>query len=189
MRTHVPPAAGRHQAEVPERLTTVEVGWACIFAGLIAGLYASVPSIDLWLVLAVAVAIVLLPATKLRMRAVDWGALLLAAFEIPSLLLSQYRANSTRTSGAIAIAVLVYFAIRLTVRAPLQVASLAGVLGLGGAWLAFSGLRQFDAQTKLLSAAGLTDLVAFRSRLMSPPCSLMTSPKPGQVTPNQTHLR
>jgi O-antigen ligase len=102
------------------------------------------------------------------MRGADWGMLLILALEIPSLLSSQYRANSIRTSWAVMIAVLVYYAVRLTVRTPLQIACLSGLLGLGGGWLALSGVRQFDKNAKLLGAAGFTNLVAFRSRLFSP---------------------
>ena len=42
------------------------------------------------------------------MRAVDWAALALLAFEIPSLLFSQVRANSVRATEAVALSVLTY---------------------------------------------------------------------------------
>ncbi len=51
----------------------------------------------------------------------------------------------------------------------LQAASFSGLLGLGGGWLALSGLSQFHENANRLGAVGLTDLVAFRSRLITPP--------------------
>jgi hypothetical protein len=103
------------------------------------------------------------------MRSLDWCALAIAAAEIPSLIFSQYRANSIRTSWAVLISVLVYYAVRLTIKTAPQVALLSGLLGLGGAWLALTGLGQFQTHASELAGAGLTDLVAFRSRLMTPP--------------------
>ena len=103
------------------------------------------------------------------MRAVDWSVLLLAAFEIPSLLFSQYRANSIRATIAIGIFALAYCTVRLAIRSSLQVAVFSGLLGLGGGYLASSGLSQFHENANRLGAVGLTNLVAFRSRLISPP--------------------
>ena len=51
----------------------------------------------------------------MRMRTADWAALALLAFEVPSILFSQYRANSIRASEVVALSVLVYFALRLLV--------------------------------------------------------------------------
>jgi len=153
----------------PTGRAVVELAWACVLAGLIAGLYQTAPIVDRLLVLAALIAVVFFAMKDLRMRAVDWGVLLTGAYEIPSLLFSQYRANSIRTAWAIAISVLAYFAIRATFRSALQIVAFSSLLGLGGAWLAVSGLHQFDANTKLLAGVGLTDPVAFRSRLMSPP--------------------
>jgi tetratricopeptide (TPR) repeat protein len=84
-------------------------------------------------------------------------------------LFSQYPANSVRTAWSVLIAALVYYAVRLTVQRGPAAALLSGLLGLGGAWLAFTGLGQFQAQVRQLANVGLTDLIAFRSRLMSPP--------------------
>jgi O-Antigen ligase len=112
--------------------------------------------------------VLLISTATLRMRTVDWTALAIFAFEIPSVLFSQHRVNSVRASEAVAISVLVYFVLRLTIHTRLRTAWLAGLLGLGGAWLAFSGILQFVAGTEPLAEAGLTDLVAFRSRLIHP---------------------
>ncbi len=70
------------------------------------------------------------------MRAVDWSVLLLAAFEIPSLLFSQYRANSIRVTVTIMIFALTYTAVGSAIRSNLQAAFFSGLLGLGGGWLA-----------------------------------------------------
>jgi tetratricopeptide (TPR) repeat protein len=104
--------------------------------------------------------------TQLRM--VDWAALVLLAFEIPSLFFSQVRANSARASEVVAIAVVVYFLLRLLLRTPLGSAWLAALLGLCGAWLGISSILQFKMGTEQLSAVGLTDFIAFRSRFIHP---------------------
>jgi tetratricopeptide (TPR) repeat protein len=99
---------------------------------------------------------------------VDWVALALLAFEIPSLFISQYRANSVRASEVVALAVLVYFVLRLAMRVPARAAWLAAVAGLGGTWLGFSGILEFKSGAEQLTAVGLTDFVAFRSRFIHP---------------------
>lgn len=169
--TGIAAAKTRKNSETRSNHTSAgaETVWACVVAILIACLYADSPSLHLWLVLAVVPGVLLLPRTRLGMRAVDWGILLVCAFEIPSLLFSQYRANGIRSSWAVAIAVLVYFAVRFTIRKPIQTACLSGVLGLGGAWLALSGWRQFADNARLLSESGFSNMVAFRSQLISPP--------------------
>jgi O-antigen ligase len=103
-----------------------------------------------------------------QIRAVDCAALALLAFEVPSLLSSQDRANSIGAAEVVALSVLVYFALRLLVHAPLRAAWLAALVGLGSAWMAFVGVRQFAAGAEQLTAVGLTDLLAFRSRLLQP---------------------
>jgi hypothetical protein len=110
----------------------------------------------------------LISMAKVRMRAVDWAALALLAFEAPSLLYSQDRANSVRASEVLALAVLAYFGLRLLARAPLRAAWLAALAGLGGAWLSLSGIVEFKAGTERLAAVGLTNFVAFRSSLIYP---------------------
>ncbi len=98
----------------------------------------------------------------------DWAVLALLAFEVPSLLFSQYRANSVGASEMVALSVLAYFALRLLMRMPLRAAWLAALVGIGGSWLALSGIHQFVAGAQQLSAVGLTDLLAFRARLIHP---------------------
>jgi tetratricopeptide (TPR) repeat protein len=104
----------------------------------------------------------------MRVRTIDWAALALLIFEIPSVLFSQYRANSIRASEVVALSVLVYFALRVLMRAPQRAAWLAALLGLGGAWLAVTGILEFKAGTEQLAAVGLTEFVAFRSRFIHP---------------------
>ena len=148
---------------------SVEIVWPFILAILILSLYSGSSGLGLWLVLIVAIAIVELSPAHIHMRPVDWSVLLISVFEMPSILVSQYRANSVRTTAAVLVSALVYYAVRITIRTPRQIAYLSGILGLGGAWLALSGLNKFNADAKFLSQVGLTDLVAFRSRLMSVP--------------------
>src|SRR5438270_581022 len=109
-----------------------------------------------------------MPATTLRMRRVDWVLLAIFGFEVPSLWFSQYRANSVAAYETVAFAALAYFLTRLTIHTRLRIALLAGLIGLGGAWLAFSGILQFINGTEPLAAVGLTEFVAFRSRLIHP---------------------
>jgi hypothetical protein len=102
------------------------------------------------------------------MKKADWSALGLLAFEIPSFFLSQYRANSARTTEAIILAVLIYFVVRLLVSTPTRKIGLVGLLSVGGCWLTLSGIRGFISGTGRLAQVGLTDFVAFRSRLVNP---------------------
>ncbi len=157
------------RAEQNTRNLYVEIAWVGILAGLLAALYSTASGITLWIAAILLAALLFLPAKPIRMRAVDWSVLLLAAFEIPSLLFSQYRSNSIRGTIAITIFVLVYFAARLAIRSNLQVAVFSGLLGLGGAYMASSGLSQFHENASRLGTAGLTNLVAFRSKLITPP--------------------
>jgi hypothetical protein len=103
-----------------------------------------------------------------QLRPVDWAALTLLGFEVPSLWFSQYRANSVWAAQSVAVAVLVYFLLRLLMPVPVRAAWLSAVLGLSGAWLASVGILQFAAGTEQLAAVGLTDFVAFRSRFIHP---------------------
>ena len=113
-------------------------------------------------------AVRLLSAFTIRVRPVDWAALALLAFEVPSLRFSQDPANSVGTSEVVALSVVAYFASRLLLRVPFRAAWLAALVGLGGAWLASVGIHQFADNAGQLAAAGLTDLVSFRSRLLQP---------------------
>jgi hypothetical protein len=143
--------------------------WAAVLAIVVAGLYSSSASVTL--LIAILVLGMLLPLAKkdVRFRAVDWAALSIGGFEIPSLLFSKYRAGSVFTALAVTIFVMTYFVVRLTVRTAVQIVILSGLLGVGGACLAIFGLSQFNEEVKTLAEVGLTNLVAFRSRLFVPP--------------------
>jgi O-antigen ligase len=132
-------------------------------------MYSTAADISLWIAAILLAALLFLPTEPIRMRAVDWSVLLLAAFEIPSLLFSEYRANSIRVTVTTMIFVLTYSAVRLGIQSNLQAATFSGLLALGGGWLALSGLSQFHENANRLGEAGLTNLVAFRSMLISPP--------------------
>jgi O-antigen ligase len=160
---------GGHNSRALARNLYAELSWACILAGLTAGLYSSSTDNKLWIYAILLATMVFLPARGGRMHPIDWTVLLLCAFEVPSVLFSQYRANSIRATIAIAVFALMYCVTRLAIRTGLQVAAFSGLLGLGGSYLACSGLSQFHENVKHLSAAGLTNLIAFRSRLISPP--------------------
>ena len=154
---------------IPNPSLGMEVVWVCAAAGMIACLYAATPNVDIWLAVTVLCTAVI-PSTRIkRMRAVDWALLAICGYEVLSLWFSQYRANSVYACWTVGLSALLFLGIRLATRTPLQVVAFAGLVGLGGAGLALSGLFQFDHNVTLLQEAGLTDLVGFRSRLMSPP--------------------
>lgn len=145
------------------------ISWICAPVILIAVLYTGGAGMVLWSPIIASASILVLPTTRVKMRAVDWTVLLIVALEMPSVLFSQYRANSLQTAGLIALSATVYWIVRLTVRTPEQAALFSGLLGFGGAWLAVSCLHRFVESAKFLRDAGLYDLIAFRSQLMTVP--------------------
>lgn len=98
----------------------------------------------------------------------DWAALSLLAFEAPSLLFSQYRANGVGGAEVVALSVLVYFAARFLIRSPLLACWLSALVSLLGTCLACVGIHQFALRSEQLAAISLTNFVAFRSRLIAP---------------------
>ncbi len=94
--------------------------------------------------------------------------LALLFYEISSIMSSQDRANSVGASEAVVLSVLAYFFARLLARASAPAAWLAGLVALGGVWLAWTATAQFAKGTQRIASIGLTDLVAFRSRLLEP---------------------
>lgn len=158
-----------HRPESLARDMYVEFGWVCILAGSAAGLFFTSTSLTLWISITILAVLACLSAKKIQIGLVDWSVLLLCAFEIPSALFSQYRANSIRLSMGIVFFSLIYFVVRLTLRTLAQIASLSSLLGLGGACLALYGLSQFNKNVKVFGAVGLKSLIAFRSQLISPP--------------------
>jgi O-antigen ligase len=134
-------------------------------------LYAGLGSVALPLAVALAAGAAFLPGSPVRMLAPDWAALTLAAYEIPSLLLSQYRANSVLMSWTMLLAVLVYFAVRLTILKAPQKALFSALVASGGVWLALSAIGGFRENAQRLQSAGLADPVAFRARLIPAPAT------------------
>jgi len=157
--------AGRRRS-LPEAFAW---SWPAAVSVAVAALYFDVAAVGCFLALGLFAAVGLRPAGKVSTHAVDLCVLAISASEVPSLLLSQYRANSVRTAWSVLVAALIYYTVRLTIQRGPAATVLSGLLGPGGAWLAFTGLGQFRAQARELAVVGLTDLVAFRSRLMSPP--------------------
>jgi len=153
------------------RRTFIDLGWACIFAILVVGLYFRIASFGLLVSLVLLVALVALAPTELPMQAVDWSLLLVVSFEIATLPFSQYSANSIRISVMVALSALMFVGVRLTMRKSIQVFVLGGALGLCGAWLALNAIAQFGAEARRFEDAGFPDLLAFRSRLITPPAS------------------
>jgi O-antigen ligase len=141
---------------------------------LVAAQYSSTNGIALWISSIFLAVTLLLPTKTVQLRAVDWSVLLLGAFEMPSLLFSQFRANSIRGTVTVAIFVLTYYAVRLTIQTTMQRVFLSGLLGLGGGCLALSGASQFDEHVKVFAKTGLTNLVVFRSKLITPPSPWIT---------------
>jgi O-antigen ligase len=146
----------------------VAIGWACLLAGLVAVMYYASPKSQLLLSFVVLVAIFPFAQVNAQMHAVDWCMLLVEIYEVLAVLLSQYRANSISTMLPIAVAVLLYFVVRLTIRTRIQIAWFSGLLGLVGAALAILAFVQFAHNSKRLGDVGLINLLAFRSRLISP---------------------
>ncbi|MHB8753411.1 MAG: O-antigen ligase family protein [Candidatus Acidiferrales bacterium] len=165
-RTHVEAVRGPNSLASPHFLGTA---WTLLFAGLLAALYFSSSVVTLWFSLIAFVVVALLAPIGVPTRTVDWILLLVLVYEIPSLLFSEYRANSIRETQTILIASLAFYCVRLTLRKPLQIVCLSAVLGLLGASLSLSAVRQFVLNAKRLHEAGFANLLAFRTRLMTPP--------------------
>jgi O-antigen ligase len=103
------------------------------------------------------------------LRPLDWAVLLVLVYEVPSLLLSRYPANGLRAATTVCVAGLLYFLVRLVVRTSRQAVLMAALVGAGGVALAGFALMQFNEQVHLLKANSLTEIVAFRAKLIAPP--------------------
>lgn len=146
-----------------------QAGSVVILTSAIAALYLELPKVELF-VMAIMLAALLpyLTSSSVLMRPCDWNLVLLLASEVPSLLFSQDRANSIRTTEAIIIAVAVFFAIRVAVRSAWQVACLSALLALAGCCIALPEMAEFHRSAVALSQGGFSTLVAFRSNLITP---------------------
>jgi hypothetical protein len=146
-----------------------EIAFPALLAILVGALYWKPASAAIWLAALSLVGIFFLASKKMRLRAIDLCAGLILVYELASLAFSHYAASGVFALRSLALAVALFLTVRLTIRTPLQVACLSGVLGLGGAASCFAGMRQFGPNVERLAQIGLTDLVAFRSRLVIPP--------------------
>lgn len=101
------------------------------------------------------------------MQLSDWSVLAILTFEVLAQMCSQYRANSAYCQEGVAVAVAVYFAVKLTAEMPMQAWWTSGLFSIAATWLAISGIRQFANSAARISKVELVDLVAFRSVLIS----------------------
>jgi O-antigen ligase len=106
---------------------------------------------------------------KARANSLDWAMLLVAVYEIPSLLLSHYPANGIQTTTIILLAVSCYLLTRLIAPTLRRDLVLPGLVGVGGVALACFAVGQFNHRVHSLRENGLTDIVAFRAWLITPP--------------------
>jgi len=95
--------------------------------------------------------------------------LLVLVYEIPLLLFSRYPANGLRGATTVCAAALFYLLARLVVRTSRQTVLIAALVGAGGVALACFAVAQFNEQVHLLNANGLSQIVAFRAKLIMPP--------------------
>jgi O-antigen ligase len=117
---------------------------------------------------ALLVATIVVSKVATRMRALDWAVTSVGVYEIASLFVSTYRANSIWYAEIVVIAVLMYLVVRLAIAADWQALIVAGLIGAGGAYLAWTALIDFHSHLSALRDVGLTGIVAFRSRLIAP---------------------
>jgi len=108
-------------------------------------------------------------APRELMRAFDWMVLLIGVYEAVGLLLSGYRANSVWYMESTTLAVLCYLLVRVAIKSIQQSLVPAGLIGLGGACLAWMANIQFASNVSAMRSIGLIGVVSFRSRLITPP--------------------
>lgn len=151
------------------RQPRVEIVWTLAFGSLLFGLYTHATWIYFGLAIVALSGIALLASKKQQMRGVDFVVLLICAFELFSFCVSQYHSNSIYQAWTVCMAALAYLVVRLVVRTPTLIVCLSGLLGVGGACLGLSGMIRFNENVRLLTESGLSNLLAFRSQLFSPP--------------------
>lgn len=171
-RTAVAKSSGRARRAVAVRppvtarwfLTVQAVG----VAGLLVAAYFR--SLGVVLVGSIALLVATITVSKVsdRMRALDWAVVSVGAYEIASFFLTTYSANSIWYAETIVLAVLSYLVVRLTVGRVWQALVVAGLVGAGGACLAWTAVIDFGSHVSALRNVGLIGIVAFRSRLIVP---------------------
>jgi len=129
---------------------------------------------NLLLLLACAIFAVLVLRPKneiwpIRLGLCDWGMLLVLVYEVPALILSRYRSNGFSSLKTVCAAAMFYCIIRLAARQSWRVPGLAAAIGTGGVYLSWLAISQAGGEIGALAAVGFSDLVSFRSRLVSAP--------------------
>ena len=93
----------------------------------------------------------------------------MAVYEIATYFFSRSPVNGFSSARTICLGALLYLLVRLAARTPRQVLLLSPLMGVGGVFLGWSALSQAGVEIRALEAVGLSDLVAFRSRLVNSP--------------------
>jgi len=143
--------------------------WAILLAASCAALYTFSTNAELACIVVSLLGVAFLSSRKMPVRAIDWNLLVIAGLGVLSLVVSPYPANGIASTRAVVLSFVVFLAVRLTIRGTLPIVCSASLLGIVAAALALKGLGQFVAEAGRLSEAGLSNLLAFRSRLIAPP--------------------
>ncbi|MGO9229862.1 MAG: O-antigen ligase family protein [Bryobacteraceae bacterium] len=141
---------------------------AVLPAALAALAYFDTGSALLWLGAAALAAAGLL-GERARLQLADWGVVLALAYEIPSLANSRYAVNGLPYAKVLCCAAACYFLVRLRARTVWRAATVSLLPAAGGVALAWFALAQAGEHITELHAIGLSDVVAFRWRLVAPP--------------------
>ena len=118
--------------------------------------------------IALVVATAFMSETHARMRALDWAFVGVGGYELAALLLTSYRANSIWYAEIVALAVLLYFVVRLAIWRAWQTLVIAAIVGMGGACVAGMAIYQFVSNAAAMRHVGFSGIVPFRARLISP---------------------
>ena len=131
--------------------------------------YYSAESLTVALVGTLLSAAFLPPANASPLCSLDWVMLLVLAYDIPSLEMSQYPANGSSFAKTLCCAVLFYVLVRLTTQRARRRVAACLFVAAGGVALACFAFSQFAEQVHAIEAAGLSGVVAFRARLIIVP--------------------
>lgn len=118
--------------------------------------------------IALLIATIIFSKTSARACALDWAVLAMGVYEIVSLRMTIYSANSAWYAEIVGVGGLVYLTIRLAIGTAWQALVIGGSIGLGGGYLAWTAILQYRSNVAALRDVGLSGIVAFRSRLITP---------------------
>ena len=104
-----------------------------------------------------------------RLRAIDWAVMLVVVEEALALASFRYAANGVSSAKVVVISGLFYFVARIVAAGPTQYLVASVAVMIGGAGLAWAAVSQFNGHFQELEANGLSDVLAFRYRLIAPP--------------------